>query len=77
MIVINDVTWNDIRDSLPPMKPGEMSDPVLVITGEFDQGHTVTLARCWLSSMPGSEPKLYLDELRCIADVVIGWNEIK
>lgn len=72
--------WIDVKKQLPEMKPGkfseEFSEPVLVLTGEFGQDPCVAIARCWLSTQPGSEPKWYLDKLWSIAQVVTHWQPV-
>ena len=69
-------SWIDVNKRLPEMKPGEFSDPVFILTGEFGQGQHTAVARCWLSTVPGAEPKWYLDNMRSIAQVVTHWMEI-
>ena len=70
------INWIDVTKRLPEMKPGEFSDPVFVLTGEFGQERHVVVVRCWLSTQPGAETKWYLDNMRSVAEVVTHWMAI-
>ena len=73
--------WIDVTKRLPEMKTGKFgevvfSDPVFVLTGEFGQGQHIVIARCWLSTISGAEPKWYLDNMWSVAEVVTHWMVI-
>jgi hypothetical protein len=67
------MTWISIADRLPEMQPGQFSETVLVKTGEFGIEPQALLARYWLSSASGAEPKWYIDPMRSIADQITHW----
>lgn len=81
--IIAALRWIPVEERLPEMKPGKLSELVLVHVQEFGQQPAIAIARCWKSSMPDQSPAWYLDPEvyhlegpYLIAERVIAWRAI-
>jgi hypothetical protein len=49
-----------VKDRFPEMKPGLLSETVIVIVHEFGTQPSMAIANCWKSSQENLSPKWYL-----------------